>query len=842
MKKNAKRLWALLLTCAMLMAMIAGCGGDTPATSEEPPAESSTPTESADPGGPATVTGEGYVVGPALQPDAAGVAAKWSEETMDDGWIKVTNDGGDTLGYHPDSGVTIIQVDGFAFKDLDKDGELDVYEDWRQTSEVRATDLAAHMDGERIIPYLTHGGWGTFTTDPIDEEHNRWEYINAGGRGGVTRSAGSTNDANVDHAIWANNLQMLCETLDYGIPAVVSIDPNDQAGLIESLSMAATMDPELAVEVGRAFSEQYRSMGISMLLGPQIDLHTSPLMDRGGSTYGEDPALSRDITEGFVSGMQSTWDANGNDLGWGSDSVVTTMKHYSGAGAGEGGRDDHNATGKYAVFPNDNFEAHLIPFHDGAFNLTHSSTGMARGVMMNYSVSYSDDGSLGELFGGAYSEFKYDTLFGSGWSGFIVSDWGVFGDGGGGSWGTEEWTAGERLATALMLGMTQAGGYSNLENMTEAWEIILDELGDDAALELVRDRAYENLRMTFDLELFENPYNDTARTREISNSVEARLHALETQLQSVIMLKNNDIIKQSSGGDKLTVYVPAVFTAASTSGWGGGTPASINPAMDVEVLSQYFNVITDEIGEPSGTDEEGNAVYTENDIIRVDPSGADLALVKMTAPKTASSATSNEETGLLENWTPGSLQYGEYTAVNAREESFAGDIIVETFHDGYETQTRETEENRSYKGATVGQSSRYAHLTTLQTVVDTVDCPVVVIMNMGTGAMCWHEVEPLADAILVGYAISDEALAMTIAGQNEPNGLLPVQQPKDMDAVEADQPDLPRDVECYVDANGNTYDFAFGMNWSGVINDDRVQTYKAAPLTECVSFDFQYAN
>ncbi len=51
-----------------------------------------------------------------------------------------------------------------------------------------------------------------------------------------------------------------------------------------------------------------------------------------------------------------------------------------------------------------------------------------------------------------------------------------------------------------------------------------------------------------------------------------------------------------------------------------------------------------------------------------------------------------------------------------------------------------------------------------------------------------------------------------------------------MDAVEAQQEDVPRDVECYVDADGNTYDFAFGLNWSGKIEDERVTTYSAAPL------------
>ena len=73
--------------------------------------------------------------------------AKWTAETTADGWIKVTQEGGETLGYTADSSVTIIEADGYAFKDLDKDGELDVYEDWRKSSEERAADLTGQMEG-----------------------------------------------------------------------------------------------------------------------------------------------------------------------------------------------------------------------------------------------------------------------------------------------------------------------------------------------------------------------------------------------------------------------------------------------------------------------------------------------------------------------------------------------------------------------------------------------------------------------------------------------------------------------------------------------------------------------
>ena len=64
------------------------------------------------------------------------------------------------------------------------------------------------------------------------------------------------------------------------------------------------------------------------------------------------------------------------------------------------------------------------------------------------------------------------------------------------------------------------------------------------------------------------------------------------------------------------------------------------------------------------------------------------------------------------------------------------------------------------------------------------------------------------------------------------------QPPASMEIVEAQMPDVPRDMECYKDAAGNVYDFAFGMNWGGVIDDERTAKYTAEPLTKISSFDF----
>ena len=87
------------------------------------------------------------------------------------------------------------------------------------------------------------------------------------------------------------------------------------------------------------------------------------------------------------------------------------------------------------------------------------------------------------------------------------------------------------------------------------------------------------------------------------------------------------------------------------------------------------------------------------------------------------------------------------------------------------------------------------------------------------------DIEPWADAILVAFGVNNCALLDIISGAAEPYGLLPCQLPANMETVEAQYEDVPYDMQCYVDSEGNTYDFAFGLNWKGVINDKRVKKY-----------------
>ncbi|MBC5738532.1 glycoside hydrolase family 3 N-terminal domain-containing protein [Lawsonibacter faecis] len=832
MKKQTKQTLAALLAGVMLMGTISGC---TPSADNPSPSGSGQPGPSASagvPSGQVEELGSGTV--------------KWSEEKTADGWMKVTNEGGATLGYSPDSGVKLIQVDGYAFKDLNRNGELDGYEDWRRGDEERAVDLAGRLSAEEIAPMLTQGGWSSFggTIEGSD-----LEYIQGGGRAGTSRSAAMPgNTANV--AEWVNALQALCEaTGDYGVPATVSTDPTTISGIVGQNALAATFDTELVHEMAVKASEQYRAVGVTMLLGPQIDLASNAIWFRTSGTYSEDPALNRDLAAAYIDGMQSTFDESGNDLGWGEDSVVTIVKHFVATGASEGGRDDHSQLGKYMIFPGDNLEAHMIPFFDGAFNLP-GKTETATGLMPSYGILYDEYKTYGEFVGNAFNEFTLNLLRDNGFDGFIVTDWGITGDGR--SFGVDDMTVAERFAALYKVGNDQIGGTTDLENAVEGAKLLLEDMGEEEGIAHLRESARRFFTIQMHVGLFDNPYVSKEKAVATAYTDEAYDFGRQTQEASIVMLKNSDdtIHEYDPAAEKATVYIPYVYQKSGSKRLG--YTFSCKPSMDLDLAAQYYNVVTDTLGDPTGTDKDGKAVHVAEDIIRAsaaDIAACDYAIVSMRAPFVQS--TYDEDSGL---WLPASLQYEQYTAngPSVKQETVAGDMVKQEIDTGdYGMVTQDVKENRSYYGNTAAVADSYNDYETLQYVHSTVsnECKVIVVMDTLI-PLVWSEVEPMADAILLwfnGYegAVFDpnwfqpEALMNIITGQVEPSALLPYQMPKDMDDAEGQLEDVPRDMECYTDSKDNTYDFGFGMNWSGVISDERTAKYSAPALTE-VEADIQY--
>jgi beta-glucosidase len=768
----------------------------------------------------------------------------YSTEETADGWILVKNEGGKNLGYSKDSGVELIEDNGYAFKDLNKNGKLDVYEDWRLEASARAEDLASQLSETEIFGLLIHDSLYGLSEDGSDAQTiiggSFKEQIDKGVRSALN-FANTGPIATV--AGWNNSAQAYAESKDFGIPINVSANPTSfgESQFVDNLALASTFDTDFASEISKARSKQYRALGISTLLGPQIDLATDPRWSRDGSTYGEDPALSRDLTNATISNLQSTYDESGDDLGWGVDSVIGMMKHFPGDGPGEGGREAHSDSGKYNVYPGKAFDTHLIPFIDGGLNLT-GSTGKSAAVMTSYSIAFSDNGEYGDLVGSAFSEYKINILRDTyGYDGLICTDWGVAEEGGmlSTAWGVEDKTEPERIYLAIKAGVDQIGGNMNgsfSDTIPEAYKLLADDLGADAALARIQDSARRITKTFFEAEIFENPYVSLSNAETAVNGDEAVALSRDSQLKSIVMLKNDGNIIKAESGDKPTVYVPMKFTAATAPQFGGavpGSPASWVLPVDEATLGEYFNVVTDTVTAPTGPKgEDGNATLTEKDIklaSKADLKDCDYALVFASSPVSAGYDDASKK------YLPISLQYGSYKADSAevRKESVAGNIVTTEKDSPYGPVQTETKENRSYYGQTANAPASANDLDTILYATENVpDSAGVIVAINATNPMVFSEFESKVDAIVFGFGVDNSAFLDIVTGKTEPTGLLPMQMPKNMEAVEAQNEDVPRDMECYVDKAGNTYDFTFGLNWSGAINDGRVEKYNVPALTE----------
>jgi beta-glucosidase len=786
------------------------------------------------------------------KPDRPGSGnVKWTEILTPDGWTMVTNEDGATLGYSKSSGLQIIQVDGYAFKDLNRNNLLDEYEDWRVDFETRAASIVGEIPVEQMMGMkMNPFGIGTVNADALDDViKNRLE---TGYR--QLRAPGSNTTGRVK-ASWNNMVQEYIETLEniVCIPAVWIADPRsgDISEWPSNLAMAATFDPEVGAEYGRVMSEEWRALGISMQVATQMDLATEPRWKRISGTFGEDPALSMDMARAIINGWQSTYDAEGNDLGWGEHSVNNQMKHWPGDGAAEGGRESHTRDGAYNVFPGGQFFTHLLPFI-ACLELP-GKTGTVSAAMTNFSIAIEADGSpVGkERVASSYSPYKINTLLREnyGWDGYILTDFGIIT---GKNFGVEKLTPAECMLAILEAGSDAFGGegrsgQEDIDLAMEAYNLGVKKHGEDKMNELMRHSTLRILRTHFNIGIVDNPYLSIEKAETVPNNAEHNARGYQAMLRSVVMLKNSGgmIGKASAGAGKPTVYIPRVYSPATTG--RQSSPATAKPAFDLELAGEYFNVVTDALSNKltGPADEHGNPAISPKDIIRASAAAiakCDFALVRITSPQNGNPTYMGfggiTTDGSKYTYLPISLQYRPYTANSefVRKESLGGDMmeVTETSPEGYGDIKSLVKENRSYFGKTAiikNESDLDLLLKTASAAGKT-----IVAIN-ASSPMVFKEFENEVDVILVGFGgdrssfLPDKAFLEIIAGQVEPSGLLPLQMPANMETVEAQFEDVPRDMECHVDSDGNTYDFAFGLNWSGVINDARTAKYGVTPIT-----------
>lgn len=514
----------------------------------------------------------------------------------------------------PTIGVTtcgVIVKDGLYFKDMDNDGILSPYEDWRNSDEVRAKDMVAHLPLRQQAGLVLNTLWNTPVSmtrkeaedengqiipakifkrnDPaepappsilpgvsmqVDDSDVLDKKITAGVYRGEMRAEAGV--AALYHNIGTQYVEY--EACQGGVAIPYSLHTNPiNIGYPDFLGMGAAClgdgNYDLVYNMADTDRKMMKACGLDIMYGPQVDVSTDPRWPRNSGTYGERPDVTAGITKELVRGYQ-----NGDD-GLNEGSVVLTVKHFPGDGPAENGFEPHLPIGQWRLYPTEgSMEKYHLPPFQAAFDEKASA------IMPDYSRVGTDGRSKPQYYKGkltsteevpsAYSkelitDLARDTM---GFDGYVNSDSGITTVQ---IYGVEDLSIPERYAKAISAGTDVIGGNSDSENIVAAVEqgyLPKEDL----------DRAnYRRLLSLFRQKRVDNPYldpNEADRVRE-ENLEGAKKAAYAACQKEVVLAKNHSGALPIPQGKK--VYI-AVFS-------GDDAGASLAQSMGAGVAGEANN-------------------------------------------------------------------------------------------------------------------------------------------------------------------------------------------------------------------------------------------------------------
>ncbi len=447
-----------------------------------------------------------------------------------------------------------------AFRDLNKNGKMDVYEDATQPITARVKNILSQMTLEEKAGMLFING------AKIASDGSLNDFKGEGFFASIPIATQLMDGKKMNHinlwqvpdvkalATWYNNVQKHAEESRLGIPVTVASDPRNafSASIFsmeaqgfslwcEPLGLAAIGDEALTKKFANVVRQEYAAVGIREALHPMADLATEPRWPRISGTFGEDANLSARMIKAYVEGLQGTQ--------LGSTSVAAMTKHFSGGGPQKEGLDPHFEFQRGQVYPGNQFNYHLIPF-EAAFKVNTASIMPYYGVPMDQTkenVAFSFNKAI--ITDLLRNKYKYD--------GVVCTDWGLISDANMGSfvwparaWGVEKLSAEERVLKVINAGVDQFGGES-------LPEMIVKLVKEGKLKESRIDESVQRLlRQKFQLGLFDNPYVNVDAAVKTVGRADFVKAGEDAQRRAMVLLKNTNtgkgVLPLATG--KLKIY------------------------------------------------------------------------------------------------------------------------------------------------------------------------------------------------------------------------------------------------------------------------------------------------
>ena len=430
---------------------------------------------------------------------------------------------------------------GIEYRDLNKNGRMDPYEDSSRPVEERVNDLLSQMTLEEKAGMLFINGAAVNMDGSIEDKPGAPGFARAAVTQIVEQKMNQFNLWQIPSApvvaIWHNHLQHFAEQTRLGIPITIASDPRshfsnnifsmratDFSQWCETLGFAAIGDAELVKQFADIVRREYLAVGIRMALHPQIDLATEPRWARISGAFGEDAYLTAMLTQAYIEGFQGA--------ALGPHSVACMTKHFPGGGPQKDGLDPHFEFQKGQIYPGKNFDYHLIPF-EAAFAAKTAAIMPYYGVPIdqtNENVAMSFNKMI--ITGLLREKYQYD--------GVVCTDWGLITDAQmadtvwpARAWGVEHLTRTERVQKALEAGVDQFGGESCPELVVEL--VKTGQLSEARLDQSVR----RLLRLKFQLGLFDNPFVDEAQVSQVIGHPVSMAAGVVSQKRAMTLLKND---------------------------------------------------------------------------------------------------------------------------------------------------------------------------------------------------------------------------------------------------------------------------------------------------------------
>ncbi len=511
----------------------------------------------------------------------------------------------------------IIEVDGLKFKDLNGNGVLDIYEDWRQEISARVDDLLAQMTIDEEIGLLWHASTGgTFTSMyPYTEEwlySNEPTYTDQDGNcyvpmyhsiisDNVTTYLHNVNGT-PDTLIYENNaFQEIAESARLGVPVVLSCDRsyNTWAGMVNmpNYAFGITHDEELLYEMVAQYAKEERAIGFHL-----------PFHSYGveiGSWYGDDVNYIAKMV-----GLETkAYQENG---------VNATTKHF----VARGGRSSYSG----AKSPANLLDSWLVGWKSAVIDNGSGWVMLNNGTLFNSCNVCYDSESMAVL---------RETL---GYDGCVVTDWPMWMQVPSASGVTPEGvdlstcTVGELYAIIFNADVDQVGCFFMVEDdvptvyedviarypgmMQPMWpeEVKAQIENGNLSKETIDRHAKRVLRNKFELGLFEDPYSSLEEALELCASEEYKAEAFELltiddiyrartaefneldirlQTESTVLLKNDNNILPLAKDAKVCLVGTSKDTLAMDAEAIGAYAAIVDDIEEADVVVAHVTAMDD---------------------------------------------------------------------------------------------------------------------------------------------------------------------------------------------------------------------------------------------------------